>query len=90
MADAAGRSDCGCGRDCLLSWDDEGADEARKRRQEMLTTIDKAIAMVVIGGISIANSFGWTHISAEAAANINAGLAVLAPFAVWLIPNKAK
>jgi outer membrane scaffolding protein for murein synthesis (MipA/OmpV family) len=73
-----------------LSWDDEGADEARKRRQEMLTTIDKAIAMVVIGGISIANSFGWTHISAEAAANINAGLAVLAPFAVWLIPNKAK
>lgn len=56
----------------------------------MLTTIDKAIAMVVIGGISIANSFGWTHISAEAAANINAGLAVLAPFAVWLIPNKAK
>jgi hypothetical protein len=73
-----------------VSWDDSEAEEARKRRQEMLTTVDKALAMVVLGGISIANSFGWTHVSADSAAQINAGLAVLAPLVVWLLPNKAK
>lgn len=56
----------------------------------MLTTVDKALAMVVLGGISISNSFGWTHVAADTANQINTGLAVLAPILVWLIPNKAK
>lgn len=54
----------------------------------MLTTVDKALATLVVSGLSISNAFGWTHVSADAAVQINTGLAILSPLLVWLIPNK--
>jgi hypothetical protein len=73
-----------------VSWDDDdgAAAEQRRRRQEMLTTVDKALATLVVSGLSISNAFGWTHVSADAAVQINTGLAILSPLLVWLIPNK--
>lgn len=56
----------------------------------MLTTIDKALATLVLSGISISNAMGWTHVSAETAVQINTALAIAAPVLVWIIPNKAK
>lgn len=56
----------------------------------MFTSVDKAIAALILAILSLLNIFGVTDVSPETATNINTGLAVLSPVLVWLIPNKKK
>lgn len=55
----------------------------------MFTTIDKAIAALVMAMIFLINSFtGWHLGISEDTVNAVAG--VLTPLLVWLVPNRAK
>lgn len=57
----------------------------------MFTSLDKAIAAVIMGALSIATlAFGWTIPGWLSADNIAAALAVLTPVLVYFVPNKAK
>jgi len=53
----------------------------------MITSVDKAIAALVMAGVFLANTFFNTDWAVDAA-TINTIAAVLTPVLVWLIPNK--